>query len=326
MIKEELSELEKSELLARKDELITKVAELAEKLGKSTKQTCLIVGIKDSIYSAIKNGKYIGDIPKYLKDIDNYFKLKEKTIDTNFHEISYAPISTSRKVYSVIQSCHIKGGFAIATGDPGVGKTKAVMKYAEENGNAVVISASACSKSAKAILKLLALELNIPLSQSIDDMWFSIISKLHDGMVVVVDEAQLLTYQAIETLRSIADYFDNKGQTLGVALIGNNGIRERIEGKTRESYRQVNNRVWQRLFIRTIDVKIEDMQLLFPFLSEDSPELKFLLKVAQSDVGIRGAVRLYDNACNNERNDLKGLAAAAKAMNVNLKNVDLKTI
>ena len=190
----------------------------------------------------------------------------------------------------------------------------------------MVFSATSCSKSAKAILKLLALELNIPLSQSIDDMWFSIISKLHDGMVVVVDEAQLLTYQAIETLRSIADYFDNKGQTLGVALIGNNGIRERIEGKTRESYRQVNNRVWQRLFIRTVDVKIEDMQLLFPFLSEDSSELKFLLKVAQSDVGIRGAVRLYDNACNNERNDLKGLAAAAKAMNVNLKNVDLKTI
>ena len=68
MIKEELSEQERSELLARKEELIAKVTELAEKLGKSTKQTCLIVGIKDSIYSAIKNGKYIGDIPKYLKD------------------------------------------------------------------------------------------------------------------------------------------------------------------------------------------------------------------------------------------------------------------
>ncbi len=78
------------------------------------------------------------------------------------------------------------------------------------------------------MLKLLAMKLNVPVQQPTDDLWFSIAGKLHDGMVVIMDKAQLLSFQAIEKLPSFANCFDGNGQTLEVALIGNNGIRDHI--------------------------------------------------------------------------------------------------
>lgn len=306
-------------------ELLEKFDNLAAELGSANKAS-LATGVSAPIISQLRKGVYKGDVRKQYDILAKYFEVKEAAADT-YVEIPYAPISTSKKVYSTIRSCHIKGGFAVITGDAGIGKTKAIRKYAADNAeNTVVITVSPCHRSSKAVLKLLALKLNVPLTSSTDDLWFSIVGKLHDGMVIVVDEAQLLVFQAIETLRSIADYFDGNGQTLGVALVGNNGIRERIEGKTREIYRQVNNRTWQRPFLQTTDVKPEDMCLLFPQLPSDSPEIRFLHKIAQSAEGIRGAVRLFANAYDNESYNLAGLAAMAKSMRIDLKNVDLRNL
>lgn len=310
--------MSKEELLKRFDELVTEVG--------SQNKAAELVGVSASAISQIKSGTYGANEQRQLFKLEKYFAVKDAAVGS-FKEIEYAPISTSYKIYTTIQRCHIKGGFAIATGDAGVGKTKAIQQYRKDNEvNTIVITANPAAKSAKAVLKLLALRLGVPVSQPTDDMWFSIVSKLHDGMVVIVDEAQLLTFQAIETLRSIADYFDSYDQTLGVALIGNNGIRERIEGKTREIYRQVNNRAWQRPFIQTTDVKQDDIVMLFPMLAPGSSEIKFLHKVAQSAEGVRGAVRLFTNAYENEHYDLAGLAEMAKAMSIDLKGVDLKNV
>lgn len=310
--------MSKEELLKRFDELVAEVG--------SQNKAAELVGASASAISQIKSGTYGANEQRQLFKLEKYFAVKDAAVGS-FKEIEYAPISTSYKIYTTIQRCHIKGGFAIATGDAGVGKTKAIQQYRKDNEvNTIVITANPAAKSAKAVLKLLALRLGVPVSQPTDDMWFSIVSKLHDGMVVIVDEAQLLTFQAIETLRSIADYFDSYDQTLGVALIGNNGIRERIEGKTREIYRQVNNRAWQRPFIQTTDVKQDDIVMLFPMLAPGSSEIKFLHKVAQSVEGVRGAVRLFTNAYENEHYDLAGLAEMAKAMSIDLKGVDLKNV
>lgn len=308
-----------------KNELLEKFDALAAELGSANKAAAA-TGVSASIISQLRKDQYKGDTEKQYEILAKYFEVKEAAAAA-YSEVAYAPISTSKKVYSTIRSCHIKGGFSIITGDAGIGKTKAIQKYAADNAeNTVVTTANPCQKSAKAVLKLLALKLNIPLNLPTDDLWFSIVGKLHDGMVLIVDEAQLLTFQAIETLRSIADYFDGNGQTLGVALIGNNGIRERVEGKTREIYRQVNNRTWQRPFLQTTDVKLEDIRLLFPTLPAESAEIRFLHKIAQSAEGVRGAVRLFGNAVDNENYNLDGLAAMAKSMRINLRGIDLNSI
>ena len=300
---------------------IRQFEKLAARLG-SEKKAGAQIGVSSSIISQLRKGTYKGDIEKQFEKIYTYFDTKSKAAD-KYSEVEYAPTTISEVVYNTLENVKIKGGFAFVTGDAGIGKTKAIRKFAADNEtNCVMITINPCTKSTKAVLKLLALEMGVPLSQSRDDLWMSLAAKLHDGMVIAVDEAQLLTYGSIETLRSFADFFGERGQTLGVALVGNDGIREKIEGRSREQYRQVNNRAWQRQQLRTLDVQRSDIEMLIPVLNGKEQELEFLHKIAQTAEGVRGAVRLFANAYDMGSCELDGLVKMAKMMHLDLKGME----
>lgn len=305
----------------KQEQLIKQFEELAAKVG-SEKKAGEQIGIASSIISQLRKGTYAGDVEKQFEKLRAYFETKASAADT-YTEVEYAPTTISEVVYKTLENVKIKGGFAFVTGDAGIGKTKALRKFTADNAlNSVMITINPCTKSTKAVLKLLAMELGLPLSQSRDDLWMTIASKLHDGMVIAVDEAQLLTYGSIETLRAFADFFSERGQTLGVALVGNNGIREKIEGRSREQYRQVNNRAWQRQQLRTLDVQYEDIGKLIPILDGKERELTFLHKIAQTAEGVRGAVRLFGNAYDMGAYDFDGLVKMAKLMHLDLKGIE----
>lgn len=300
---------------------IRQFEELAVKLG-SEKKAGAQIGVSSSIISQLRKGSYLGDVEKQFEKLYTYFDTKSKAAE-KYSEVEYAPTTISEVVYNTLENVKIKGGFAFVTGDAGIGKTKALRKFTADNElNSVMITVNPCTKSTKAVLKLLAMEIGVPISQSRDDLWMSIAAKLHDGMVIAVDEAQLLTYGSIETLRAFADFFGERGQTLGVALVGNDGIREKIEGRSREQYRQVNNRAWQRQHLRTLDVQRTDIEMLFPVLSGKEQEIEFLYRIAQTAEGVRGAVRLFGNAYDMGSCDLDRLVKMAKMMNLDLKGLE----
>ena len=281
--------------------LLAKFDELAAEMGSANKAANRI-GIPASTISMLKKGAYSGNKDAQFAKLAAYFDTKTEGAE-GYSEVDYAPTSISEKIYQTIKTCQIKGGVAIATGDSGIGKTKAVQKYHSDNPlNSIVITVNPCFKSAKAVLKLIALELNVPISQSTDDLWIAIAQKLHDGMVIIIDEGQLLTFHGIETIRSFADYFSDRGQTLGVAFVGDNGIEEKFV---------------------TTDIKRDDVDLMFPLLvsSHMEQELEFLHKVAQSEAGLRGAVRLFSQAYDNGNFHLNGLAAMAKFMRIDVRSV-----
>ncbi|MGN1109054.1 MAG: AAA family ATPase [Oscillospiraceae bacterium] len=312
----------KRELSPEQQEALEKISKAAAELGISEKKMCERIGVSSSVISQIRGGYYPGDWDKQFDRIYSYFENKTAAAEA-YSEVEYAPTSISTLVYKTLRNVQLKGGFAFVTGDAGIGKTKAIRKYIADNPlNSVMITVNPCTKSTTAVLKLLAMELGVPVSQSRDDLWMSIAAKLHDGMVVAVDEAQLLTFGSIETLRSFADFFSERGQTLGVALVGNQGIREKIEGRTREQYRQVANRAWQRQQISTTDVQPEDIRMLFPILNGKEQELNLLYKVAQTAEGIRGAVRLFGNAYDAGSYDFKGIVSMAKMMHLDLKGAE----
>lgn len=305
----------------KQEKLIKQFENLAAKIG-SEKKAGARIGVSSSVFSQLRSETYNGDKEKQFEKIRAYFETKASAADT-YTEVEYAPTTISEVVYKTLENVKIKGGFAFVTGDAGIGKTKALRKFTADNAlNSVMITINPCTKSTKAVLKLLAIELGLPLSQSRDDLWMTIASKLHDGMVIAVDEAQLLTYGSIETLRAFADFFSERGQTLGVALVGNNGIREKIEGRSREQYRQVNNRAWQRQQLRTLDVQYEDIGKLIPILEGKERELTFLHKIAQTAEGVRGAVRLFGNAYDMGAHDFEGLVKMAKMMHLDLKGME----
>lgn len=291
---------------------LAKYDALAEEL-ESANNAAARIGMSAGTISAIRSGKYPADPTNQLNRLITYFENKEAAAET-YTSDEYVKTSISSSVYAIIRNCHLKGGLAIACGDAGIGKTQAAIQYAKDHGSSCIcITANPCIKSPKSVLKLLGAQFNITAS-SLDDLWLTIAGKLSDGMVIIVDEAQHLGLRTIETLRSFTDYFDSKGQTLGICFIGNQETVGRLGGKQKAEFAQIRNRTKQTKIYSAKQITREDVELLFPALSGKNMELDFMLKIAHSQQAVRGAVNLFSNAYDNDNITYKGLVGMAKFM------------
>lgn len=278
-----------------------------------------MIGTSGGAISAIKNGKYEADPSKILQMVMDYFKNKDAA-SVIYKKISYAPTEISQKIYKAITGCHIQGDFCVVSGSAGIGKTKTAMKYVQDNpNNALYITLDPCVKNNGALLRLLADTLNISIEgkkHRVDQLKNVVRNKLHDGMVLIVDEAQNLVYDTMETLRSLADFFILKDQTFGIVLMGNQGIYEMIDT---EKYDQVSNRAEIRLKVRTVDIKRDDIKLLFPIIAENEMIVDLLHQISITKEGLRGVSKLFSNAYYNDNYTYDGIISAAVDMHMEIK-------
>lgn len=233
----------------------------------------------------------------------------------SFKNDDYKPTSISESVYGYIRNCQIKGGLIAIAGSAGIGKTRAIMKFGEDNENSTIfITSNPCMNTVKPILKRICKELGIVNVRNNYEMYESIIDKLRDGMVIIFDEAQHLSLKAIETLRGFSDYFSDRGQTMGIVFVGNETTMDKFGGKSDAVFAQISNRTIQKPIFKTTDIKAEDIRMLYPDIEKGSMEEDFMLEVARSKEGIRGANNLYSNAYDNEDTTYEGLKTMAKHM------------
>lgn len=297
---------------AEQQELLAKVTQLQQEKNISQNEVGKLIGISGTALSQLKSGKYPAD-PKKLFDImTKYFGVKERAKGT-YTEVHYADTTVSSQVYDLISICQVTGGLTIAVGDAGLGKTKAAQKFVEDNpSNSILITVNPCLTNVKSLLRVLADSLGAAPERGIDSLWFSIVRKLTDGMVLIFDEAQHLTLKEIETLRSFSDHFTSLGQTLGICFIGNAETIIRFGRKA--EFAQISNRTRLHHTYTNQDVQREDIMKLFPLLSEEhmDKEIDFLYRVAQTPQSIRGAVGLFSSAYNNGNYAYEGLIAMAK--------------
>lgn len=289
-----------------------KFDELVDKLGSQNK-ACAQVGIAPTIMSPLKKGIYAGDANAQLEKLISYFKVKEEAAASPAQQLGfdYVPTSISSKVYEVIRNCQLTGGLAIACGDAGIGKTKAAKRFVADHPNdAIYISVNPCFRNIKSLLKMLCSKLSVT-ERTLDEMWFGITNKLRDGMIIIVDEAQHLAVKTIEVLRAFSDHFSDRGQTLGVAFIGNTETVNNFGGKKKAKFAQISNRTRQRKLYLTTHIKKDDIEMLFPALNEER-QIEFLLGIARTVQAIRGAVNLYVNAADNNNTSYADLVAMAK--------------
>lgn len=311
------------------NERLTRALEMIEDLkaekGLSQEQAAKLIGFSGgSIISQLKSGSYIGNVDAQLDKIERYFKTKDEQKQA-YREPEYVETSISSKVYSVIKVCRIKGGLASFSGDAGIGKTKAAIKFLRDNpGNTVYITMNPCFRSVKSLLKLIADQMGVRHTGGIDDMWIAIRNRISDGMVWIFDEAQHLTYNAIETIRAFSDDCASSGKTLGICLIGNIDVNRKLS-----AFAQLDNRTKLKPTCTTSKIKREDIALLFPILAQNNmeAEINFLWGVSQvNGIALRGAIALFGNAYDGNDYTLNGLVKAAKAMGMDIKGLDLKKI
>ncbi len=295
----------------------------------SQNEAAKLLGISAPILTNLRKGTYTGTVDKFMNKLAAYFNIKAD-LGSTYREIEYAHTSISKKVYDTIRICHVKGGLAVYAGDAGIGKTKAAQKYVGDNpDSAVYLSVNPCLTSIKSTLKLLANKIGASSASTLDELWINIVGKLSDGMVLIFDEAQHLPIKTIETLRSFSDYFRDSGQTLGIIFIGNHETARRLGTNKKADFAQIRNRTKQTRVCTVKQIKREDICLLFPLLADRhmEAEIEFLWRISQTQQALRGAVNLFSNAYdNNKQYDFKGLVSMAKFMELDLTGLDLKAI
>lgn len=260
-------------------EIIKSFERFIPKAGSASKASEKI-GIGSSIISGLRKGKYQGNDDKIFSKLASYFEIKEakKELPDVFIPVDYAATTISQMIYQRLRNVHILGGCAVITGDAGIGKTKTIQKYHKDNRNkTIVITASVLNHNVTDILYMLAEELGIN-DNNKRRIKTALFSKLHDGMMIIVDEAQELTYQAVNALRAIPDYFEAKGETVGLAFVGNPCFYNKFNGKYTSDRVQVSSRFVTEPTYTAEQIQFSDTQMLYPQLTQQNmlKEIMFL--------------------------------------------------
>lgn len=293
---------------------LTKLEQLIEEQGSQAGASS-VLGITPSIISALRKGTYTGNVDFILEKIEDYFKVKEQ-YQKIYKTKGYVKTSISEKVYGLLELCQTEGGIAIACGDAGIGKTKAVFQYKKEHpNNCFVITLNPCFSSVKSVLGAVADEIGADKPKSKDGLWLSLKNKLSDSMLIIIDEAQNLNFGTIEALRSLSDAFEREGQTLGIAFVGNPGILSYILSD-RAKFAQIISRKKTTGIYTTSKIQREDIQKLFPMIANKDLEIDYLWKIAKSIQGVRGTVNIFDKAVANGNYTYEGIKAVVDALNI----------
>lgn len=270
------------------------------------------IGLSPATLSTYLKDKYEGNIANVETRLTEIFETVEaaNNLLSRTNTVGYVETSISMGVYKTIRLCHLKGGIARESGDAGIGKTMAAKQYIKDYPNsAIYISVNPCTSGVVACLKLICKTLRLRESRK-DDMWFAISNALSGEKVLIVDEAQHLPIKTVEALRAFSDV----NPQLGICLIGN---LETAGSNNKPAYAQIANRTKIKQIRLTSDIEYHDIELLCPAL-HGKKEVTFLLNIAHSPQGLRGAINVYSNALDNQYISYEGLSAMASAMQITM--------
>ncbi|MBE6855853.1 MAG: hypothetical protein E7500_00270 [Ruminococcus sp.] len=285
------------------------------------------IGIGPAVISGLRKGTYKGVTEKYFAELSAYFKIKQEKneLPDVFTPVDYAPTTISQMIYQRLRNVHVLGGCAVITGDAGIGKTKTIQKYARDNRTkTIVITASVLNHTVTDVLYLLAEELGISDTNK-RRIKAALFSKIRDGMIIIIDEAQELTYQAANALRAIPDYFEAKGETVGLAFVGNPCFYNKFNGKYTSDRVQVSSRFVTESTYSAEQIQFEDTKMLYPQLAQQNMqrELMFLHSIATTpNLGQRKALFIFKEAYNYGKYDLDALVKRAKSAKMRFNNLN----
>lgn len=270
-----------------------------------------MAGIAESTFSRWSGGTYPGDNAAIEKKIEEFLETEAvRGTVKDSKDIVFAMTAIASNVWATLDYCKVQKQMVCIYGDAGCGKTMTAREWMKEKNNVIYIAASPAINSPKAILKRIARAVRTRTSGNKDDLEIEIIDKIYGtDVTLIIDEAQHLNHNTLEMIRSLKESCD-----IGLALIGNATIYDRLTGKQQAEFAQLFSRLMMRKHIMTEQFTLEDIYKVFGGIGE--MEAKYLLNVTQSRYGLRGASFLWMNAANNENTTEKGLKSMARSMGI----------
>jgi DNA transposition AAA+ family ATPase len=212
---------------------------------------------------------------------------------------SFVATASATAFLGVLNHAQHMPDLVVIAGGAGVGKTTACNAYKAQSPNVWIITAQPCYSTVRMLLEALTEALEIAEKFSAQRISSAIMRKLTgSGGLLIVDEAQHLSSQSLDQLRTIHDIAG-----IGVALVGNETVFTRFGGLGHTpQYAQLFSRVGVRL-TRKAALRADIEKLLDVWKIEGKRERDLLTAIARKPGALRGMTKTLRMAF--------GLAAAS---------------
>jgi DNA transposition AAA+ family ATPase len=246
-------------------------------------------GIAYATFAAWVSAKYAGRSDRVAMDVQKWLNTRRERSET----LASAPTApgfilteTADSVLAVLRQAQHMPDFCVITGAPGVGKTTAACRYTRETANVFKITANPSLRMPRDVLTELSRLIGLPGGGMLHMQHRALVNKLRGiRALVVVDEANHLSSEALDQLRSIHDEAE-----CGLALLGNARVFSRLEGGTRTAeFAQLFSRVGVRLAAKTRTADAD--ALIDAWGIDDKPRRDFLRVIARKPGALRALTK-----------------------------------
>lgn len=211
---------------------------------------------------------------------------------------AFQPLATSQRILALIQYARAMGRMTVISGVPGVSKTATARQYCADHPRAYLATMEPATRGVPTmLLELLAAMGQHEARGTPQQLARKVITKVTEAQsVLLLDESQHLSDQAIEQLRAINDRC-----RVGIVLLGNEEAYSRI-GPTgvKAAFAQVSSRIAQRRYI--VHPAREDVvAMAHAWAAANSEEIgpreiEFLCQVAMKPGGLRNVEMTFEGA------------------------------
>jgi DNA transposition AAA+ family ATPase len=275
----------------RREELAAALERVAGDKGWSKSELARRIGAGQGTINEWLSGKYRGrldtvneTVATWLAQIDGV----EEIAATVPVGPAYLPLVFSTSVERALTIAQIMGTMVMVTAEAGIGKTTAGREYVRTRANAYMVTMSPQTGSVHNMLSEIAATIGVE-EKSASRLVRSITRRLTrtgDGTVLVIDEAQNLSDDAINQLRH---FVDDQSCRCGIALLGNTATYARFArwGK-HEKYGQLTRRIFKR--IRADRPTVDDLDAFIAGWGIDDPRQVAFLRGVGMKPGALGQV------------------------------------
>jgi DNA transposition AAA+ family ATPase len=244
------------------------------------------IGVANSTLSLWATGKYTGDNQSIAAKVDQWFRAEEvqlQLLDERPSVPDFQMTKTASQIHSILSFARL-GKWVAIIGNPGVGKTIAIQRYAAMTPNIWIATVSPASKTVTNMLKVVAHAVmgSIPTASGSLSLSATVRDRVRGAKgVIVIEEAQNLDQLAIEELRAIHD--DTK---VGMVFCGNMEVLSRVDGNRQNAFAQRFSRLAIRHFFEAA-LPDDISTLLDAWGVTDAAQRKYLVKIANKPGALR---------------------------------------
>lgn len=209
-------------------------------------QFAALIGIKAGTLQPWCKGNYAGNNEKIAREVFKYRQMLESQEERGngiLADPGYFETPTSHRLKALMVIGHM-GRMTVGAMGPGTGKTMTAREYAGSASNVFLATLMKSTADLRGMMLAVLQSLNV----NVGSGWRMNLSRQVMDRVVgrkallVIDEANHATYDALEEIRS---WHDLTG--VGICLLGNEELLARIEGgRMRDAFARLNSRIAQR--------------------------------------------------------------------------------